>query len=313
MASTLSLTATGDPMTNILDAKKLSCPPGSTIFQAAPIDRTGAPRTVGPFSMVTHVRMPVTPPGALPVDVDVRAHPHIGLTAISYVLDGAITHRDSLGNRQELVAGHLGATVSGRGVVHSERFERIRLLGGRLEMFQILLALHDGFEDVEPCFWHHVHDVPHASGSGAHVRWLLTAPPAAPVSIPSSSPILLADVTLDAGAAWSPPKAPERALYVHTGTLDVGPERATAGQVALLGSDEVVVSAVEPSRILAFGGTSTGPRFSWWNYQHSSLERIEAAKSDWREGRMTLPIGDTESFTPCPAADGRPLLRLNQA
>src|SRR5205823_3829864 len=118
----------------------------------------GARRTVGPFAVVAHIKMPVSVPGALPVDADVRPHPHIGLTAISYVLEGAITHRDSLGNRRELRAGDLGATVSGRGAVHSERFERLRLLGGGFEMFQLLLPLPDGHEDIEPCFFHRAHE-----------------------------------------------------------------------------------------------------------------------------------------------------------
>ena len=108
-------------MIPVHDAKRLPGPPGSSTVLAAPIDPGGAPRTVGPFALVVHARMPVSAPGALPVDADVRPHPHIGLTAISYLLDGAITHRDSLGNRRELRTGDLGGTVSGRGVVHSER------------------------------------------------------------------------------------------------------------------------------------------------------------------------------------------------
>src|SRR5689334_13045838 len=125
-------------MITVLDAKRLPGPPGLSNVLAAPIDPDGAPRTVGPFAVVVHARMPPSPPGALPIDADVRPHPHIGLIAISYLLDGAITHRASCGNRRELRAGDLGATVSGRGVVHSERLDRIRVLGGGLEMFQLL-------------------------------------------------------------------------------------------------------------------------------------------------------------------------------
>src|SRR3954467_8228946 len=97
-------------MVLVQDGKRLPGPPGSMTVLAAPIDRNG-PATVGPFAVVVYVKMPVSPPGALPVDTDVRAHPHIGLTAISYIIDGAITHRDSLGNRRELHAGDLGAMV----------------------------------------------------------------------------------------------------------------------------------------------------------------------------------------------------------
>jgi redox-sensitive bicupin YhaK (pirin superfamily) len=294
-------------MTTVVDAKKLPGPPGGSNVLAAPIERGGGSRTVGPFAVVVHVKTPAIPPGVLPVDVDVRPHPHIGLTAVSYLLDGAVTHRDSLGNRRELRAGDLGGTVSGRGVVHSERFERQRLLGGAFEMFQLLLALPDGHEEIEPSFFFRSHEeLPTTSVDGATVRWLFPEPPAAPVELPA--PILLADVALEANARWSPPHVPEHAIYVLHGEVEVGESRVRAGQIAI---GEGSARAIEAARILVFGGTSVGPRYLWWNYIHSSLERIEAAKADWRAGRVKLPNGDTESFTPCPADDGRPLIRLN--
>jgi len=300
-------------MITVVDAKRLPGPPGSSGALAAPIDPDGAPRTVGPFALVAHVKMPVSAPGALPVDFDVRPHPHIGLTAISYVLDGAITHRDSLGNRRELRAGGLGATISGRGVVHSERFERNRLLGGAFEMFQMLLALPDGYEDVEPSFFHRaLEEHPTTSGEGATVRLLFPAPPSAPSGMPVTTPILLADVALDPSAHWSLPEAPERALYVREGEVEVHGSRVRAGQVAVVAPGEASVRAVASARLLAFGGTGVGPRYLWWNYLCSSLERIEAAKTEWRHGRVKLPDGDTESFTPCPPDDGRPLWHLNR-
>ncbi|GMV14137.1 MAG: hypothetical protein AMXMBFR56_23610 [Polyangiaceae bacterium] len=299
-------------MITVVDAKRLPGAPGSSNVLAAPVEPDGALRTVGPFAVVVHVKMPLSPPGAMPVDADVRPHPHIGLTAISYVLDGAITHRDSLGNCRELRAGDLGGTVSGGGVTHSERFERNRLLGGAFEMFQMLLALPDGYEDVEPSFFHRSHeDLGTSSGEGASVRWLLPAPPSAPAGLPVTTPILLADVALESNARWSPPGVPERALFVREGEVAVGATHVRAGQVAIVGPGEASVRSLAPARLLAFGGTGVGARYLWWNYLHSSLERIEAAKADWRNGRVKLPHGDTESFTPCPPDEGRPLLRLN--
>jgi len=300
-------------MVTVLDAKRLPGPPGALNVLAAPIDPEGAPRTMGPFAVVAHVKMPLSPPGALPVDVDVRPHPHIGLIAISYVLDGAITHRDSLGNRRELRAGDLGGTVSGRGVVHSERFERNRLLGGELEMFQLLLALPDGYEDVEPTFFHRAKEEhPTSTGEGATVRWLFPVPPEAPSGVPTTTPILLADIALESNARWSLPEIPERALYVREGEVEIRASRVRAGQVAILGPGVASVRSPESARLLAFGGTGVGERYLWWNYLHSSLERIEDAKAQWRQGRVKLPDGDTESFTPCPPDEGRPLLRLNR-
>jgi redox-sensitive bicupin YhaK (pirin superfamily) len=96
------------------------------------------------------------------------------------------------------------------------------------------------------------------------------------------------------------------------GEVEVGASRVRAGQVALAESGDLSVRAVDSARFLAFGGSSIGPRYVWWNYIHSSLEHIEAARTEWRQGRVKLPVGDTESFTPSPADEGRPLLRLNR-
>ena len=300
-------------MVTVVDAKRLPGPAGASNVLAAPIDPGGAPRTMGPFALVVHVKMPLSAPGALPVDVDVRPHPHIGLMAISYLLDGAITHRDSLGNRHELRAGDLGGTVSGCGVVHSERFERNRLLGGGLEMFQLLLALPDGYADIEPSFFYRANaEHPTASGEGTTVRWLFSVPPGAPSGMPTATPILLADVALESNARWSLPEVPERALYVREGEVEIAASRVRAGQVAIVEPGEASVRALESARLLAFGGTGVGERYLWWNYLHSSLERIEQVKAEWRQGKVKLPDGDTESFTPCPPDDGRPLWRLNR-
>ena len=97
------------------------------------------------------------------------------------------------------------------------------------------------------------------------------------------------------------------------GEVEVGASHLRAGQTAVVGPGDASVRALEPARLLAFGGTGGGARYLWWNYLHSSLDRIEAAKAEWRHGRAKLPDGDTESFTPCPPDDGRPLVRLNRA
>jgi redox-sensitive bicupin YhaK (pirin superfamily) len=288
-------------MIQVVDAMRMPGPPGSSNVLAAPVGTEDAPRTVGPFALVAHLELAPVEPGALPVDADVRPHPHIGLAAISYLLEGHITHRDSLGNRQELGPGSVGLLVAGRGVVHSERFERLRLHGGRLALFQMLLALPDGAEEVEPSFRHlAAMEVPIEETDGVTVRW-----PACP------SGAVLADASLDPGALWSPPEGVERAAYVLSGAAMVGDARVGTGQTALLPPGAPPLRAIEPTRLLLFGGAPAGPRWMWWNYLHSSLARIEEARAAWREGRVALPKGDTESFTPAPPDDGRPLRRLN--
>jgi redox-sensitive bicupin YhaK (pirin superfamily) len=128
------------------------------------------------------------------------------------------------------------------------------------------------------------------------------------------APMFLHDVRLEPGARYSPPDAfRERALYVLSGAVDVDGTRVDAQQTAVLSPGGTLATGTEHARLLAFGGEPVGPRYAWWNFIHSKLERIEAARAEWRAGRTPLPPGDTESFTPAPPDEGRPLMRLNQA
>lgn len=285
---------------NILDAKRH--PMGA---QVAPVGPPDAPRAIGPFCMVAHVRFSDIAAGALPVDTDVRPHPHIGLVAVSYMLDGHLTHRDSIGSRSELGPGELGVTIAGRGIVHSERFERLRLHGGGLELLQILVALPDAEETCEPRFEHvRAAQVPTVVEGGATVRSLDAA-----MRLPGR--VLLRDVRLEAGARHVvADEGGARAIYVIAGRVTVDEQAVDAGQLAVLERGAVSVVAAAAAHVLVFGGDSPGPRYMWWNYISSSLEAIERARAAWREGRVPLPTGDTESFTPAPPDSGRPLLRI---
>jgi redox-sensitive bicupin YhaK (pirin superfamily) len=250
-------------MITVVDAKKLPGHVGSSAL-AAPVGPDDAPRTVGPFAVVVHATIHATGPGELPVDVDVRPHPHIGLIAISYVLEGAVTHRDSLGFRRELHAGDLGATISGRGVVHSERLERKRVLGGAFQMMQLLLALPDGAEEVEPSFvFRAKSEIPTTSADGATVHWLCASPPEVPAGLATTTPILLAAIDFEANGRWLPPEAPERALYVRSGAIEVGDARVGEGRVAILAPGATRVRALEPSHVIEIGGTTVAERYKW--------------------------------------------------
>jgi redox-sensitive bicupin YhaK (pirin superfamily) len=282
---------------------------------AVPLGTEREPRMLGPFAVIAHALPLQVEPGALPPDFDVRPHPHLGLAAITYLLDGHVTHRDSLGSRHEIGPGGMNYMIAGSGVVHSERFERVRLLGGTIELLQILLALPDGSEDVAPAF-HSVepYRVPRTEAQGTAIHWLAGGPtvPDAPVRFPA--PMFLCDVSLEPGARYRPPEGfPERAVYVLSGALEAGSARIGAQQVAVLAPGAMLAAGTEGARILAFGGEPVGPRYMWWNFIHSSLERLEAAKAEWRAGKTVLPPGDTESFIPAPPDDGRPLQRLNVA
>lgn len=299
-------------MVDVFEARQFKAGELQTAL-AVPFGAEGAPRSVGPFAVVAHALPFETAPGALPMDFDVRPHPHLGLAAASYVLDGHITHRDSLGHRSEVGPGGVHWMIAGRGAVHSERFERMRLLGGKLDMLQILLALPDGFEEMEPTFAHvPASALPEVSDGGATIRALAGAPNGAADAVEFPAAIHLHDVRLEPGGRYASPEGTtERGIYVLEGAIQIDGRAVKAQQTALLAPGSAVVLATERARVLAFGGEPVGPRFMWWNFIHSSLERIEEAKAAWRAGESPLPPGDTESFTPAPPDDGRPLLRLN--
>jgi redox-sensitive bicupin YhaK (pirin superfamily) len=212
----------------IADARRFAAGLVQTAL-AAPLGLDDKPRTIGPFGLVAHALPIEVAPFALPPDFDVRPHPHIGLAAATYVLDGHVTHRDSLGSRHELGPGAIDHMVAGRGVVHSERFERLRTLGGRLELFQILLALPDGAEDVEPSFV--AFDparVPTRADAGAAIR-VLADPGDGEAPLRHPTPIGLHDVTLAPGARYVVPDGlAERAVYVLSGGVELSGARVAA-------------------------------------------------------------------------------------
>jgi redox-sensitive bicupin YhaK (pirin superfamily) len=278
---------------------------------AAPSGPPQALRTIGPFAAVAYHTPIEVAPLALAVDRDLRPHPHIGLVAISYSWHGHITHRDSLGSTSELAPGAIHSMIAGRGVVHSERFERLRVLGGRLESFQLLLALPERDEDMDPEFAQVPADaVPQRVAADRTVR-LLLGPGAHPgIRFPGAA--FLHDVQLAAGGRYELSHGySQQAVFVISGRLDSTGVSIGAEQVAHADAAGCVFTAKEPTRMLAFGGEPVGPRFMWWNFIHSSLDRIEAARARWREAPWGLPPGDTESFSPAPADSGRPLYRLN--
>lgn len=297
-------------MEAVTDAKQFSAGLIATAL-ACPLGAPDAQRMIGPVFVLAHALPFEVGPGELAPDFDVRPHPHIGVATLTYLLSGHSTHRDSLGSRWEGTGGSVHYMVAGRGVVHSERFERLRALGGRLELLQIILALPDGSEDLEPSFTRvDPGEVPEEQGDGVVIRRLAGAG----TTLPYPRQMFLHDVHLDPGARYAlPVEMPERAVYVLAGEVETSGTRARAQQTATFADGPAHVTAVSPTRLLGFGGEPVGPRYAWWNFAHSSLARIAEAKAEWRAGRTPLPPGDTESFTPAPPDDGRPLMRLNGA
>jgi redox-sensitive bicupin YhaK (pirin superfamily) len=265
-------------------------------------------RTIGPVSLVAHFDATFAP-GAAPLDLDVRPHPHIGIATLSYLFSGAVTHQDGLGNVAEVLPGDVAWMVTGRGVVHSERMPTLRARGGRFHGLQIWVALSEDEEDCEPSFdVVRAADVPASEAPGVRVRRLLgegTHPPA-------SGTAWFSDVELAQGAAFEAPASREGALYVIKGSVEIDGRALNAGETATFGEgDARRFVAREGAHAIAFGGDPVGPRYLWWNYVHSSIDRIEQAKARWLEKRFALPAADRDDVIPLPADHERPLRVLN--
>jgi redox-sensitive bicupin YhaK (pirin superfamily) len=259
-------------------------------------------RMVGPFVFFDHMG-PVQLAANLPRRVDVRPHPHIGLSTITYLFAGEIVHRDSLGVHQVIRAGEVNWMTAGRGISHSERFETMREQGGLLHGIQAWIALPVVDEETAPAFVHHESDeLPIERKNGATRRVIAGKAFGQSSPVRTHSPLVYVHVELQAGASTAIPDGySERAAFVAAGTVRVGQQSFQAGQMIVFarGSDPRI-DAATPATVMLLGGEPLGERHIWWNFVSSRLERIEQAKADWRAGRIALPVGDADEFIPLP-------------
>ena len=258
-------------------------------------------RMVGPFIFFDRMG-PVNFPPGIPRSVDVRPHPHIGLATVTYLFDGEIMHRDSLGFEQPIRPFEVNWMTAGRGITHSERFERARREGGSLSGLQAWVALPKEHEESEPSFAHHEgDDLPKSEENGASLRVVAGSMGGLEAAVKVSSPLFYAHCELATGARVPlPQEYPERAAYVVFGTVEADGQRFGEGQMIVFGGGEAVIRAATPATVMLLGGEPVGERFIEWNFVSSSRERIEQAKSDWRAGRMKLPVLDDREFIPLP-------------
>jgi redox-sensitive bicupin YhaK (pirin superfamily) len=259
-------------------------------------------RMVGPFAFFDHMG-PVQLAANLPRRVDVRPHPHIGLSTITYLFAGEIVHRDSLGFHQVIRSGEVNWMTAGRGISHSERFETMREHGGLLHGIQAWIALPEADEEVAPAFVHHAAaDLPIERDGGATRRVIAGKAFGRSSPVRTHSPLVYVHVELKAGASTGIPDGySERAAFVAAGSVRVGQESYEAGKMIVFapGSEPRIV-AVAPATIMLLGGEPLGTRHIWWNFVSSRTERIEQAKADWRAGRIPLPVGDADEFIALP-------------
>jgi redox-sensitive bicupin YhaK (pirin superfamily) len=258
-------------------------------------------RMVGPFIFFDHMGPAEFAPGA---GMDVRPHPHINLATVTYLFEGEIFHRDSLGSAQAIQPGAINWMTAGRGIVHSERTApEVRAAGQRLHGLQIWVALPRAAEEVEPSFHHHAAaTLPVVSGDGVRARVLVGAVFGAVSPVPTASPLCYADVELAAGAVLPlPDRIGERAVYLVEGAVEVAGARFAAGRMVVLAASDTELRAETAVRLVLIGGEPLdGPRHIEWNFVSSSRERIEQARRDWRARRFPVVPGDEQEYIPLP-------------
>lgn len=258
-------------------------------------------RHVGPFVFFDHMGPAEFAPGQ---GLDVRPHPHIGLATVTYLFEGEIMHRDSLGVVQPIQPGDVNWMVAGRGIVHSERTrDELRRSGAPLHGIQSWLALPQAHEETAPDFRHHpAASLPEIELPGARMRLIAGAAFGAASPVQIFAPMFYLDAVLDDEAVLPLPEDyEERAIYVAIGMVVLDGEQYEAGSMLVLkpGSGPRI-TAQGPARLMLLGGAPLdGERHLWWNFVSSSKERIEQAKADWRAGRFAMVPGDPE-FIPLP-------------
>jgi redox-sensitive bicupin YhaK (pirin superfamily) len=259
-------------------------------------------RTVGPYVFFDHFGPAEFRSGK---GLDVRPHPHIGLSTLTYLYDGEIIHRDTLGVNAAIHPGEVNWMTAGRGIVHSERTAPERRVDGEpLHGLQLWIAMMSKDEEIDPSFAHlGGSELPVVNGEGKMVRVVAGRMFGAASTLKTTSETIFADISLEAGATM-PLDADyeERAIYVSSGEIDISGDRFDTGRLLIFRpGDRVTVKALKPSRIAVVGGAPLdGPRYVWWNFVSSRKERIDQAKEEWKQGHFGKVPGDEIDFIPLP-------------
>ncbi len=261
----------------------------------------GKRQMVGPFIFFDHFGPVQFVSGH---GMDVRPHPHIGLATVTYLFDGAIMHRDSAGNIQEIQPGAMNLMTAGRGIAHSERTPDVqRERGQKMLGLQSWIALPKDREEIAPTFQHYdASALPTVADTGFTARVIAGSAFGAASKVEMVSPWFYVEVALDTGhSAPLDADHEERAIYLVDGEIEIAGDRFEAPRMLIFRpGDRITVRATRPSRMMFLGGDALeGPRYVWWNFVSSSKERIEQAKQDWKTGRFAAVPDETE-FIPLP-------------
>jgi redox-sensitive bicupin YhaK (pirin superfamily) len=235
----------------------------------------------------------------------VRPHPHIGLATVTYLFEGEIFHRDSIGSAQEILPGAVNWMTSGRGITHSERTgEEIRKAARRAHGLQSWVALPKEFEEIAPEFHHHAADtLPIFDIDGVQLKLVAGRAYSHEAPVKIYSPLFYVEAKMPAGTSLTlPNEYTERALYLIDGNLRIGDSIIAPQTMPVFTvGDTITIEALAPSHIMLLGGEPLSePRFIDWNFVSSSKERLEQAKADWKAGRFAKVPGDEREFIPLP-------------
>jgi redox-sensitive bicupin YhaK (pirin superfamily) len=283
----------------VIDARDAVISPSMTVKRILPFRSR---RMVGPFIFMDHAG----PVKDIPQmrSLDVLPHPHIGLSTVTYLFGGSVTHRDSLGVEQVILPGEVNWMTAGKGISHSERFEDPEAMaGGEMEMVQTWVALPEKDEDMEPSFNNYKPDqLPVFTEKNIWMRLIAGNAYGLKSDVTTNSALFYLHVRIQKEAELTLPKEhSERALYIAGGIVEVSGYTYRQGQMLVFSKGaEPVIAAKEDAVLMLLGGEPLGERFIWWNFVSSRKERIDQAKEDWKQGRIKLPPNDNSEFIPLP-------------
>ncbi len=256
-------------------------------------------RSVGPWVFFDHFGPVDFAPGS---GINVRPHPHINLATVTYLFEGEIYHRDCLGTSMAILPGAINLMVAGRGITHSERTrEELRKTGYSMHGLQLWMALPEADEETDPAFYHYpADDIPAKTVGSANVRVMMGSAYGLTSPVKTFSETLYAEASIPSGQSLAVPDTDEIAVYVAGGSVEVDGEPAPEFSMAVLTPAAKTITAAADARIAMIGGAHPGRRYLDWNFVSSRKDRLEQAKTDWREGRFDKVPGDDEEFIPLP-------------
>ena len=254
---------------------------------------------IGPWVFFDHLGPVTFAPGK---GIDVRPHPHINLATVTFLFDGEMFHRDSLGNAQAIEPGDINLMVAGSGIVHSER-ERPEMQETErtLHALQLWLALPEKDEETEPAFYHYEERLlPSTMREGVRIRIMMGEAHGLTSPVHTFADTLYVEYRMDQGQSVTLPKAQCRAIYVAEGEVQIGTQTIKRHQMAVLNENDALVVSNQSALMVLVGGEKMPPRYKYWNFVSSSKDRIEKAKADWKAGRFDVVPGDEDEYIPLP-------------